>query len=74
MTDLVVAVSLGTTAGLIQPQGPTMDAMSVLPLSLVPTFLVPFFLMLHIISVAQARQWREQQSPRVEGHFASSRP
>jgi hypothetical protein len=56
--DLVSAVSFGTTAGLIDPQGPSMAAMTMLPLSLVPTFLVPLFLMLHVICIAQARSWK----------------
>lgn len=58
IADLVTAVSLGTTAGLISPDGPSMAAMTVLPLSLVPTFLVPLFLIFHVISIAQARAWR----------------
>jgi hypothetical protein len=33
--------------------------MTVLPLSLIPTFAVPLFLILHIICIAQARQWQE---------------
>ncbi len=55
--DLVIAVSAGTTAALISPQGPPMVPMTVLPLSLIPTFLVPLFVMLHIICIAQARTW-----------------
>jgi hypothetical protein len=56
--DLVTAVGVGTTAGLLSPQGPSMAAMTVLPLSLIPTFLVPLFLMLHVICIAQARSWK----------------
>jgi len=56
--DLVLAVSLGTTASLLAPAGPTMVPMTVLPLSLIPTFLVPLFLILHLICIAQARAWR----------------
>jgi hypothetical protein len=56
--DLILAVSFGTTAGLIDPQGPSMAAMTVLPLSLIPTFLVPLFIMLHVICIAQARSWK----------------
>jgi len=55
--DLVTAVSLGTTAGLLSPSGPSMAAMTVLPLSLVPTFLVPLFFIFHAICIAQARAW-----------------
>ncbi len=60
--DLVLAVSLGTTARLISPQGPSMVAMTVLPLSLVPTFLVPLFLIFHLISIAQAMGWKHETS------------
>src|SRR6266567_3875688 len=59
IADLVTAVSLGTTARLLSPEGPTMVAMTVLPLSLVPTFLVPLFAIFHVICIAQARQWSE---------------
>ena len=58
ITDLVMAVSLGTTARLIAPHAPSMVAMTVLPLSLVPTFLVPLFLIFHVICIAQARTWK----------------
>jgi len=57
MLDLVTAVSLGTTARLIDVGGPTMLPLTVLPLSLVPTFLVPLFFIFHVISIAQARKW-----------------
>ena len=56
--DLVTAVSLGTTARLLDPQGASMVAMTVLPLSLIPTFFVPLFMMLHVICIAQARNWK----------------
>jgi hypothetical protein len=58
ITDLVVAVSLGTTARLLDPHGASMLAMTVVPLSLVPTFLVPLFLVFHVICIAQARTWK----------------
>ena len=57
ITDLVLAVGLGTTAPLLQPEGPTMRLLTELPLSLIPTFLVPLFLIFHVISIAQARKW-----------------
>lgn len=57
ITDLVVAVSLGTTARLLSPGAPTMLPLTVLPLSLVPTFLVPLFAIIHAICIAQARTW-----------------
>jgi hypothetical protein len=58
MADLITAVSLGTTAGLLSPDGPSMAAMTVLPLSLIPTFQVPLFFILHAICIAQARAWK----------------
>jgi hypothetical protein len=57
ITDLVMAVSLGTTARLMDPHGVSMVAMTVLPLSLVPTFLVPLLTMLHVICILQAKAW-----------------
>jgi hypothetical protein len=62
MVDLVTAVTLGATAGLINPQGVPTALMTVLPLSVIPTFLVPLFMMLHIICIAQARRWKARQS------------
>jgi hypothetical protein len=56
--DLVTAVSLGTTARFLDPHGPSMLAMTVLPLSLIPAFLVPLFMMLHVICIAKARRWK----------------
>jgi hypothetical protein len=61
--DLVIAVSTGTTAFLLSPEGPSTAPMTVLPLSLIPTFLVPLFVMLHIICIAQARTWRIAPKP-----------
>jgi hypothetical protein len=58
ITDLVTAVSLGTTAGLLSPHSTSMAAMTVLPLSLIPTFLVPLFFIFHVIGIAQARAWK----------------
>lgn len=57
ITDLVVAVGVGTTAPLLNPDGISMRLMTVLPLSLIPTFLVPLFFILHLICIAQARRW-----------------
>lgn len=57
MADLVIAVTMGTTARLIQPDGISTAAMTVLPLSLIPTFAVPLLLILHVIAIAQARRW-----------------
>jgi hypothetical protein len=58
ITDLVMAVTLGTTAPLLAPHEASMAAMTVLPLSLVPTFLVPLFLIFHTICIAQAKAWK----------------
>lgn len=66
ITDLVVAVTLGTTARLFSPAS-SMEPMTMLPLSLVPTFFVPLLLMLHVIAIAQARRWKEVSSPAPSG-------
>jgi hypothetical protein len=57
MADLVIAVTMGTLARLIDPGAVATGAMTVLPLSLIPTFAVPLLLMLHVIAIAQARRW-----------------
>jgi hypothetical protein len=62
MADLVTAVTMGTLAGIIDPHGIPTTAMTVLPMSLIPTFAVPLFLILHIISIAHARQWPAPQA------------
>ncbi len=67
IADLVTAVTMGTLASIIDPQGITTSAMSVLPLSLIPTFAVPLFLIFHVISIAQARQWAARQSQQARG-------
>jgi hypothetical protein len=56
--DLVMAVTLGTTARWISPNEVGTALMTVLPLSLIPTFAVPLFIVLHIICITQARQWK----------------
>jgi hypothetical protein len=66
VADLVAAVSLGVTAPLFAPEGPTMLAVTVLPLSLIPTFAVPLLLILHGIAIAEARSWPgEDQTPQA---------
>jgi hypothetical protein len=57
IADLVNALAQGTLAGVIDPHGISTAAMTVLPMSYIPTFAVPVFLILHIISIAQARRW-----------------
>lgn len=58
IADLVIAIGLGATAGLVVPHSIPMLAMTVLPLSLVPTFIVPLLLMLHFICILQAKGWQ----------------
>jgi|KBSMisStaDraftv2_1062788.scaffolds.fasta_scaffold02356_4 hypothetical protein len=70
--DLVSAVALGITAQFVHSPGPSMYLMTVLPLSLIPTFLVPLFMMFHVISIAQASQWREP-APASQGAKRSGR-
>ncbi|MGE5713275.1 MAG: hypothetical protein ACM32F_05320, partial [Betaproteobacteria bacterium] len=72
ITDLVMAVSLGTTAPLLSANGASIAPMTVLPLSLVPTFIVPLLLIFHIICIDQARQWQAGQHPAVKEHLRSS--
>jgi hypothetical protein len=72
--DLISAVSFGTTAGLIDPRGPSMGAMTVLPLSLIPTFFVPLFMMLHVICIAQARSWKAASQARRQAVGALRHP
>lgn len=54
MLDLIVAVGTAVAA---RTDYPSTLPMSVLPLSLVPVFGVPLLAILHVISIAQARQW-----------------
>jgi hypothetical protein len=74
ITDLVLAVSLGTTAFLLSPQGPSTAPMTVLPLSLIPTFLVPFFLICHVICIAQARTWSAASQPNPQALTPARHP
>jgi hypothetical protein len=70
--DLVMAVSLGTLARLISPRGIAAGAMTVLPLSLIPTFAVPLLIILHVICIAQAGRWPEENHPQADEQPASS--
>jgi hypothetical protein len=70
ISDLVIAVAMGTTSRLISPHGIATSAMTALPLSLIPTFAVPLFMILHFICIAQARQW----TVRAHSHFAEPLP
>jgi hypothetical protein len=70
--DLVTAVSLGTTAGLISPHAVAMTAMTELPLSVIPTFVVPLLLIFHIICIAQARRWPKREQVRYSEQLRPS--
>jgi hypothetical protein len=71
IADLVSAVSLGTTAPLIDPHGIATSPMTDLPLSLIPTFAVPLLFILHIICIAQAWRWHEERFTANPGGSAS---
>lgn len=71
MFDLVLAVTLGTTTRFIDPHGVGTAVMSVLPTSLIPTFAVPLLIMLHVICIAQAQQWREGEVARPGAQIAA---
>jgi len=58
--DLVVALGTGASAFFIDPHGVGTSANTVLPLNLIPAFGVPLLLILHFISIAQARRWPAQ--------------
>jgi hypothetical protein len=58
IADLIMAVGLGVTAGLLGGEGASMAPMTVLPLSLIPTFIVPLLFIFHLICIAQARRWK----------------
>jgi hypothetical protein len=66
ITDLVTAMSLGAAMRFIDPGAISAAPMTVLPMSLIPTFGVPLFLILHIISIAQAKRWPAHATNRVE--------
>ncbi len=70
--DLVTAVATGTTARWIHPNEVATAPMTVLPLSLIPTFAVPLFLMLHIICIVQARQWKAGEHSQVGEQLRAS--
>jgi hypothetical protein len=70
--DLIMAVSLGTLAPLISPDGITTGAMTVLPLSVIPTFAVPLLIILHVICIVHARRWPARLSSRPGEQLASS--
>lgn len=70
VADLVTAISLGALAPFLDPRelaqnAPTSAPMATLPLSLIPTFIVPLLLILHIVSIAQARHWARERTPKL---------
>jgi hypothetical protein len=72
LLDLVMAVTLGVVAGLVYAGGASTSPMTVLPLSLIPTFAVPLLIILHLISIAQARRWPTPAAAQLKRHLASS--
>ena len=72
ITDLVNAVGMGISARFLDPHSIPTSVMTVLPMSLIPTFAVPLFMILHFISIAQARKWQEQPYSRVGEPLQSS--
>jgi len=63
VADLVLAIALGAATRYIDPQGAASIStlpLALLPLSLIPTFAVPLLLILHGISIAQARRWTSE--------------
>jgi hypothetical protein len=72
IADLVNAVGMGVAAQFIDPHGISTSAMTLLPMSMIPTFGVPLFLILHFISIAQARQWHSQPYPSIAEPLPSS--
>jgi hypothetical protein len=65
-----MAIILASTAPLLSPNA-SMGVMTELPLSLIPTFAVPLFVILHVICIAQARQWQPEQQAQVKKLAAS---
>ena len=74
IADLVNALALGTLSGIIDPHGISTAAMTVLPMSYIPTFAVPVFLILHFISIAQARRWPATDFVETRGKFQTAIP
>jgi hypothetical protein len=72
IADLVTAVTMGTTARLIEPHGIATSPMTVLPLSLIVTFAVPLLFILHILCIAQGRHWHEQKISSVGERLPAS--
>jgi hypothetical protein len=74
ISDLIIAVSLGITAGLRVVQDAPITAMTVLPLSLIPTFFVPLFTILHAICIAQAKAWKNASLNTVQAKRLVNEP
>lgn len=69
IADLIAAMVLGVSSA---SGHPSTFAMSVLPLSVIPTFAVPVALMLHLVSIRQARTLRPAQDERRQARVQPS--
>jgi hypothetical protein len=58
--DFMVALGTGASAFWIDPHGIPTSPNTILPLNLIPAFGVPLLLIVHFISIAQARRWPAQ--------------
>lgn len=65
IADLVIAVSLGVLAGLLDIT-PSLDAVTVMPLALIPTLAVPTAVALHITALRKLAAGRPGPHPRTE--------
>lgn len=74
IADLLLAVTLGTTAPLLVAQDVSMAAVTVLPLSLIPTFFVPLLLIFHVICIAQANAWKNVSAAAMQTPRPASDP
>lgn len=73
ITDLVMAIGLGALSARLESAAgsSTVFPMATLPLSLIPTFFVPLLLIVHLISIAQARRWSTTPALKAAGSFAA---
>jgi uncharacterized membrane protein YeaQ/YmgE (transglycosylase-associated protein family) len=73
ITDLVVAIGLGALSAQRESVAgsSTVFPMATLPLSLIPTFFVPLLLIVHLISIAQARRWATTPALKAASSFAA---
>lgn len=73
ITDLVAAIGLGALSARLESAAAssTVFPMAILPLSLIPTFFVPLLLIIHLISIAQARRWSATPALKPARSFAA---